>query len=185
MLASCYSKESEVTEQGKIILKQSTLFEFDEVQKRLSFIKLRNLEEKINCLKSKIQETNKFKQTEYFLEKPIRYKKVVEKNQKQNRENLEFVWIDFQIYSAQYQRVMKSNLYFLSISTETKIFYKIGVTERNIEERVKEINKELSKFYTNLSILVIGIWSNCGNIEHYFKYKYGSVVNPWVLYLDI
>ena len=172
MLASCYSKEDEVTKEGKIILKQSTLFEFSEVQKRLSLIKLRNLEEKINSLKSKIQETNKFKQTEYFLEKPIRYKKVVEKNQNQNRESLEFVCINFQIYSAQYQRVMKSNLYFLSISTETKTFYKIGVTGRSIKERVKEINKELSIFYTNLSIFVIGIWSNYGNVEHYFKYKY-------------
>lgn len=126
----------------------------------------------------KIEHTDKLKKTDYYLNKPIRYQRVVNKNQKLDRENLQQTSIDFNIYCAQYQRVFQSHLYLLEIKLPDKNIYKIGVTSRDIEERISEIKNDLSKIVSEHSISLLGFWLHRGNIEYYFKYLYSEFNYP-------
>lgn len=161
-----------LTELGKIVLKKLGLLEFSQLQFKLSENNFVSLLSQVKQLKCQIKETSKYLTTDYYQSKPVRYQKVVLKNQKNNQEKLKQALIDLKIYQAQYQRVLRNNLYFLQIESERQIFYKVGVTSRDIQERIREIYTDLSKLFKELSISLLGIWIHRGNIEHYFKYKY-------------
>ena len=161
----------ELTDLGKIILKKLTLLDFCEIQEKLSkerFIKLRqNFINEENSYENII----KYKKIHYN-KSSLKKKKTINFNLELREENLKQAEIDFRLYCAQYQRVIQRNLYFLQIKTDPKIFYKIGVTSRNIKERIQEINIDLSKLFDDFSISLLGIWFHRGNVEHYFKYRY-------------
>lgn len=79
---------------------------------------------------------------------------------------------DYRIYRAQLRRILLNSLYFLEIKTTHETFYKIGITTRDIDERLLEIHRDLEQHYSNAIINLLGLWSHRGNVELYFKYRY-------------
>ena len=81
---------------------------------------------------------------------------------------------DLKIYKLQLQRILRFTLYFLEIKADGKSLHKIGVTSRDISDRLPEIEKDLKQHYSNISIDVLGTWQHRGNVELYFKHRYNS-----------
>ena len=79
---------------------------------------------------------------------------------------------DLRIYQLQLQRILRFTLYFLQINADGKTLHKIGVTSRNMSDRLPEIERDLKQHYSNISINVLNIWQHRGNVELYFKYRY-------------
>jgi hypothetical protein len=79
---------------------------------------------------------------------------------------------DERIYRALLKRILESNLYFLEIKAGRKLLHKIGVTKRPIEERVMEVQRDLTAHYKRVDIQVNGVWKHRGNVELYFKHRY-------------
>ncbi|BAZ16435.1 hypothetical protein NIES4071_83120 [Calothrix sp. NIES-4071] len=86
--------------------------------------------------------------------------------------------IDLQLYRAQLRRILSCTLYFLEIQTDKELFYKVGVTGRHIQKRLKEVEIDLVAHYKTIKIEVLGAWENRGNIEKYFKHRYQSFNYP-------
>lgn len=166
------------TDLGKAVLKNLTIAEFDSLQVQLSRNKLDKLQQEIISLQRSIENTDKFKTTEYYQYKPLRYQRVVEKNQREKRKQIEQTFIDLQLYCAQYNRVISHNLYFLKIDTNDQTFYKIGITAKDISERIEEVKNDLSKLLESVSISLVGLWKHYGNVEYYFKYRYSEYNHP-------
>jgi hypothetical protein len=80
---------------------------------------------------------------------------------------------DLRIYRAQMRRILSATLYFLHIDTpDQPNLYKIGVTLRDLPQRIVEIERDLAGHFNQVKIEVIGTWPNRGNVEHYFKHRY-------------
>ncbi len=69
---------------------------------------------------------------------------------------------DLKIYRLQIQRILRFTLYFLVIEVDNKILHKIGVTSRDISERLPEIERDLQQYYSNININVLGTWQHRG-----------------------
>jgi T5orf172 domain len=68
---------------------------------------------------------------------------------------------------------LSQTLYFLEIVSDLITIYKIGVTTRDISERIDEIEPELqAALGSPVSIETIGLWGNHGGLERYFIYKH-------------
>jgi hypothetical protein len=65
-------------------------------------------------------------------------------------------------------------LYFLEITTNDQVFYKIGLTAKDVSERIKEVKSDLLKLFDSVSISLVGFWEHYGNVEYYFKYRYSE-----------
>ncbi len=52
------------------------------------------------------------------------------------------------------------------------MLYKIGVTQRSVEERVAEIAQELRAVAGDAAIRVLDTWPQRGNVERYVKHRY-------------
>ncbi len=161
-----------LTDLGKAILKRFSLKEYCEVQEKLSQEKLVLLQANLAGLESSIKSTIEFKQSSYYKNKPVRYQRVVKKNQRIKEEELKQAEIDFNIYCAQYQRILPNNLYLIKIQTSQQTFYKIGVTARDISSRIREIKLDLARIFPDFSVSLLGLWLYRGNLEYYFKYLY-------------
>ena len=79
---------------------------------------------------------------------------------------------DLQIFRAELRKILSNTLYYLQVNALGETFYKIGITTRNVTERVYEIKQDLLKYFTTCSIKVLGQWQHRGNVEKYFKYRY-------------
>ncbi|MBD2458389.1 GIY-YIG nuclease family protein [Nostoc sp. FACHB-87] len=79
---------------------------------------------------------------------------------------------DLQIYRAEYLRILQNTLYYLEIKADEHTIYKIGVTRRDVNERVAEIKSYLSPHFKNITIKVLGTWAHRGSVEKYFKHRY-------------
>lgn len=80
--------------------------------------------------------------------------------------------IDYQIYLLQMKRILSNSLYFLEIKADGEIYHKIGITTRDIEQRIPEIKRDLAQHFSSVSIKGLGFWQYRGNVEYYFKYRY-------------
>jgi ssDNA-binding Zn-finger/Zn-ribbon topoisomerase 1 len=85
---------------------------------------------------------------------------------------------DLRIYRAEYRKILSNTLYYLQIDTDGKTFYKIGVTKRDLRERVAEVKQDLRLHFQQVSIKVLGTWQHRGNVEKYFKYRYAGYNYP-------
>lgn len=85
---------------------------------------------------------------------------------------------DLQIYRAQLRRILQKSLYLLEIKVDDRAFYKIGITQRSIEERLVEIERDLSEYYPSFIINLLGFWEHRGNVELYFKHRYKAFNYP-------
>lgn len=79
---------------------------------------------------------------------------------------------DLRIYQAQLRRVLKASLYFIEVQTEQKVLHKIGVTARDIDERLAEIRADLLPHFGEVKLKVLGTWLHRGTTEMYFKHRY-------------
>ena len=79
---------------------------------------------------------------------------------------------DLQIYRAQLRRILINSLYFLEIKADGNIFHKIGVTTRQIEQRITEVQRDVRAHYSDVVVNLLGLWERRGNVELYFKHRY-------------
>jgi len=79
---------------------------------------------------------------------------------------------DLLIYRTQLRRILINSLYFLEIKADGNIFYKIGVTTRQIEERIAELQRDVRAHYSDVVVNLLGLWEHRGNVELYFKHRY-------------
>jgi T5orf172 domain len=85
---------------------------------------------------------------------------------------------DLRLYRVQLQRILSLTLYYLEVTGVGETLYKIGVTTRPVEERVVEIERDLSEYFQSVSIKVLGSWTHRGNVERYFMYRYKQYQHP-------
>lgn len=79
---------------------------------------------------------------------------------------------DLNIYCSQVRRVFKADLYLLEIEHEQGRLYKIGLTSRNIEARIAEIQRDLKSILTVKKIDCIRLLKRRGAIERYALHRY-------------
>ena len=87
------------------------------------------------------------------------------------------VSIDNQIVFEHLKRLTQSSLYFLKLKITTKentikVIYKIGVTNRNIETRIREISSEIGQYVELMQITQLFNLPGRACVEQYFKHKY-------------
>lgn len=66
------------------------------------------------------------------------------------------------------------NLYFLAIKVDHRPIFKIGLTARNIEKRMQEIERSLKKYYLNIEMKLIFLEKGLAFLEAFFKQKYAK-----------
>jgi hypothetical protein len=81
---------------------------------------------------------------------------------------------DLRLYHAQWRRILSTTLYFLEVRAAGETLYKIGVTQRSVEERVAEITQDVRAVAGDVVIKVLGTWPQRGNVELYFKHRYAA-----------
>jgi len=52
------------------------------------------------------------------------------------------------------------------------MFHKIGVTTRQIEQRIAEVQRDVKVHYSDVVVNLLGLWERRGNVELYFKHRY-------------
>lgn len=111
-------------------------------------------------------------QEDLHLRKLALFEQYVRRSRLINSEKLQEQLIDLQLYQAQLKRILTHRLYYLEIKADGQKLNKIGVTQRRMEERLVEIERDLRTYYKTVSINVAGTWEHRGNVELYFKHKY-------------
>ncbi|MEJ6485389.1 GIY-YIG nuclease family protein [Nostoc punctiforme UO1] len=79
---------------------------------------------------------------------------------------------DLLIYRAQLRRILVNSLYFLEVKADGNCFYKIGVTTRQIDQRIAEVQRDVRAHYSDVTVNLLGLWERRGNVELYFKHRY-------------
>lgn len=87
-------------------------------------------------------------------------------------------WIDLQLYRAHWKTVLCQRLYYLEVQADHQRLYKIGVTQRQLEERIREIKRDLHAHFKQVEIGALGSWMHRGNVELYFKHRYKAFNYP-------
>ncbi len=142
LIQSVVDSECEFTNLGKIPVSALSLRLFNEVQEPLLLAELH------------------------------KYEQAVQRAELASYSNLWEYQADLKIYRAMLRRIWQNSLYFLQIKTDSKIFYKIGITTRPIEERIAEVQQDLRKYFSHPIVDLLGLWEDRGNVELYFKHKY-------------
>ena len=93
-------------------------------------------------------------------------------------EELQVRLTDLRIYCAAMRKILLANLYYLKVLADGQVLYKIGITTRSIDSRLGEIYRDLTSHYQKVEIEVINVWAYRGNVERYFKYRYGDFNYP-------
>jgi K+ transporter len=117
-------------------------------------------------------------QEQLLLKKLFKLELAVEHAKYKNTPDLSYRFIDLQLYRTQIKRILDCTLYFLKITTDRETFYKVGVTQRPIAARIKEVKIDLVANHKMINIEVLGTWTNRGNIEKYFKHRYQNFNYP-------
>lgn len=64
------------------------------------------------------------------------------------------------------------HLYFIEVMADHQRFYKIGLTSRKLETRIKEIEQDLKKYYLNIQLTPLFEIKGFAFLETFFKQKY-------------
>ncbi|MDI9634363.1 competence protein CoiA family protein [Oscillatoria laete-virens NRMC-F 0139] len=107
-----------------------------------------------------------------ILQKLSHFEQQVERSQLINSAKLAEQLIDLRLYRAQLKRILVHQLYYLEINADGKCFNKIGVTQRTVEERMAEVERDLRSHFRSYKLKVLGVWQHRGNVELYFKHRY-------------
>ncbi len=79
---------------------------------------------------------------------------------------------DLEIYRAQLRRILLNSLYFLEVRADGETFHKIGITTRPIEQRIKEVERDMRSHFSDVTVDLFRLWPHRGNVELYFKFRY-------------
>ncbi|MCC3625090.1 GIY-YIG nuclease family protein [Microcoleus sp. PH2017_36_ELK_O_B] len=60
----------------------------------------------------------------------------------------------------------------LEVKADGHSFYKIGVTTRQIDQRIAEVQRDVRAHYSDVVVNLLGLWEHRGNVELYFKHRY-------------
>lgn len=137
-----HSSDYEFTDLGKIPFGELSLMLFNSVQEPLLLKKLSELEEKA--------ERALISNSLFYLPRLV----------------------DLKLYRAQLKKILQTMLYYLEVTVDGDTLYKIGVTQRPIEERMAEVQRDLNLHFKSVSLMVLKTWSHRGNVEKYFKHRY-------------
>ncbi len=148
----------EFTKLGKIAVGGLSLMLFNQVQEPRIIEKLEEIEDEIGEGKEFL--------SEYSIHPLDGTSKEVQKQEFQN------IITDYKIFLLQYRRILSNSLYFLEIKADSEIYHKIGISTREIEQRIPEIERDLKQHFESVSIKGLGFWQHRGNVEYYFKYRY-------------
>ncbi len=66
------------------------------------------------------------------------------------------------------------DLYFIEVIADHQKFYKIGLTSRALETRLKEIQQDLKKYYLNIQLKPLFQRKGYAFLETFFKQKYNT-----------
>lgn len=80
--------------------------------------------------------------------------------------------MNLKIYRLQWQRVLQCALYLIQIDHSAGTLYKVGVTRRDIGERLAEIQADLKPHFGDVTLTVLDTWSHRGSVEFYVKHRY-------------
>ncbi|MDJ0599555.1 MAG: GIY-YIG nuclease family protein [Crocosphaera sp.] len=146
------------TKLGKMVLGDLSMMLFNQIQEPKIIAKLNSIEQSILEKKDFIatQSTN-----------PL-FKEAIPRVKQEIQDTI----IDYQIYLLKYRYILSNSLYFLEIKADGEIYHKIGVTTRNLDQRIPEIKRDLAQHFSSVSIKGLGFWEHRGNVEYYFKYRY-------------
>lgn len=89
-----------------------------------------------------------------------------------NLDQLQQREMNLKIYRLQWQRVLQCALYFVQVDHAGGTLYKVGVTRRDIKERLGEIQADLKPHLGDVTLTVLDTWPHRGSVEFYFKYRY-------------
>jgi hypothetical protein len=109
-----------------------------------------------------------------LLEKLWQLEKNVHSAYLNNTSNFNQCLRDLQIYRAEYKKILQNTLYYLEIDADENTIYKIGITRRDISERLTEIERDLGSYFQTITIKILGAWQHRGNVEKYFKHRYAD-----------
>lgn len=77
------------------------------------------------------------------------------------------------MFNALKRRMLLNGLYFLRIPHEAGDLYKIGITTRTPNDRIREITPKLQKHFSLCGpVTCLGFWPHQTAVEAYFKFKY-------------
>ncbi|MCT7971114.1 GIY-YIG nuclease family protein [Laspinema olomoucense] len=79
---------------------------------------------------------------------------------------------DLEIYRVQFRRILLNSLYFLEVRASGQLFHKVGITTRPIEQRIKEVERDMRSHFVQVEVNLLGLWQHRGNVELYFKHRY-------------
>jgi hypothetical protein len=79
---------------------------------------------------------------------------------------------DLNIYRQQVHRAYSRTLYLLLITHSTGELYKIGVTNRDVAERIEEVHRDLQPHLTIKKIEAIRLLNQRGAVERYLHHRY-------------
>jgi hypothetical protein len=79
---------------------------------------------------------------------------------------------DLEIYRVQLRRILLNSLYFLEVRADGQLFHKVGITTRPIEQRIKEVGRDMRSHFSEVTVELLGLWPHRGNVELYFKFRY-------------
>jgi hypothetical protein len=141
------SGDYQFTQLGKVPVGAATLEKFAEIQDR--------------------QLTDRHKELEEAVETAW-----ISQHSKPNPDYLTVALADLNIYRAQLRRVFSASLYFLEITHSAGTLYKVGISNRSIEERIEELRRDLSSHLSGAKIAILRQLKHRGAIEFYFKHRY-------------
>lgn len=80
--------------------------------------------------------------------------------------------MNLKIYRLQWQRVLQCALYLVQVEHSAGVLYKVGVSRRAIDERLKEIQADLKPHFGDVKLTVLDTWPHRGSVEFYVKHRY-------------
>ncbi len=91
---------------------------------------------------------------------------------KVDRERRKSLETDRKIFEWTLDRFTRSQLYFLEIETAEKTIHKIGITQRSLEERIKEIRHDLKNLSDVRNIAPLQVLPAMSSVEAYFLLRF-------------
>ena len=82
------------------------------------------------------------------------------------------------VYRAQLRRLYSTHLYCLQVDADGERLYKIGLTSRQLEDRLPEIHRDLAAHFETVKIKPLLFKLHRGHCERYFKFLYAENNRP-------
>jgi hypothetical protein len=143
----------ELTQKGKIPFGLATLQAFATIQAELAYRRHQELQETVDRIASGVH-----LRSEQYVKQP-------------KPELLASALVDLKIYRAQLRRYLGLSLYLLIIEHSSGTLYKVGVTSRPIEERIAEVERDLSGLFAVQKITLLRVLKARGMVEGYVLHR--------------